>query len=124
MNVEILGKGAFESALVHLESGDQFVSEAGAMYRASANVDIDVTTRSRGKGGILGGVKRLLSGESFFMSTYKTTDGQPGEVGLAPTHQGEVFLIDVEPDTPWICARRQLPWFELRSDCGHKVPKA
>ena len=103
MNIEILGEGAFESALVHLEAGEQFVSEAGAMYRASANMDIDVTTRSRGKGGLLGGVKRLMGGESFFMSTYQTNDGQPGEVGLAPTHQGEVFVIDVEPSTTWLC---------------------
>ena len=104
MNVEILGKGAFESALVQLDPGEQFVSESGAMYRASANVDIDVTTKSRGKGGLLGGVKRLLAGDNFFLSTYKTNDGQSGEVGLAPTHQGEVFVIDVEPSKPWICA--------------------
>jgi len=104
MNIEILSKGAFESALVQLEHGDELISDAGAMYRASANVDIDVTTRSRGKGGLLAGVKRLLSGNTFFLSTYRTTDGQRGEVGLAPTHQGEIFVIDVEPSTPWICA--------------------
>ena len=97
MEIEILGEGAFESALIHLDPGEQFVSESGAMYRASANVDIDVTTRSRGSGGLLGGVKRLLARENFFFSTYSTNDGQPGEVGLAPTHQGEVFVIDVDP---------------------------
>ena len=104
MEIEILGKGAFESALVHLEPGEQFISESGAMYRASPNVDIDVTTQSGGSGGLLSGVKRLLARESFFFSTYSTRDGQPGEVGLAPTHQGEVFLIDVEPSTTWVCA--------------------
>ena len=62
MKIDILSKGAFESALVHLEQGDQFVSEAGAMYRASANVDVDVTTRSRGSGGLLAGVKRHAGG--------------------------------------------------------------
>ncbi len=31
----------------------------------------------------------------FFFSTYETNDGRPGEVGLAPTHQGEIFVIDV-----------------------------
>jgi uncharacterized protein (TIGR00266 family) len=104
MQIEILGKGAFESALVHLEPGERFVSESGALYRASANVEIDVTTRSRGSGGLLGGVKRLFAGENFFFSTYQTRDGQPGEVGLAPVHQGEVFLVDVEPSTNWLCA--------------------
>ncbi len=103
MNIEILGSGAFESALVHLDPGERFVSESGAMYRASANVDIDVTTRSGGSGGLLAGMKRLLARESFFFSTYCTSDGQPGEVGLAPTHQGEVFLIDVDPQATWVC---------------------
>ena len=61
------------------------MSESGAMYRASANVDIDVTTRSRGGGGggLLAGANRLLARENFFFSTYRTTDGSRGEVGMA-----------------------------------------
>ncbi len=103
MDVEIIGEGAFSSALVHLDPGDEFVSESGAMFHASSNVDIDVTTRSRGKGGILGGLKRLLAAEHFFFSTYRTTDGQSGEVGLAPTLQGEVFRQRVEDSVAWLC---------------------
>lgn len=104
MQIEILGKGAFESALVHLESGERFVSESGAFYRSSANMEIDVTTRGGGSGGLLGGLKRMLAQESFFFSTYTTKDGRLGEVGLAPTHQGEVFLIDVDSSSNWMCA--------------------
>ncbi|MEE3373213.1 MAG: TIGR00266 family protein [Planctomycetota bacterium] len=104
MEIEILSEGAFESALVQLAAGERFVSEAGAMYRASTNIDIDVTTRSRGRGGILGGAKRLLAGESFFLSTYCAEDGKPGEIGLAPTHQGELFALDVAPSCSWLCA--------------------
>ena len=117
MEIEILGKGAFESALVHLEPGERFVSESGALYRASPNVDINVTTSSGGSGGLLGGVKRLLAQEHFFFSTYETNDGRPGEVGLAPTHQGEVFLIDVDPSTNWLCAGGSY----LGSSAGLKV---
>lgn len=103
MKIDISTAGAFASALVQLEPGESFVSESGAMYRASSNVDIDVTTKSRGKGGILGGLKRLLAAENFFFSTYKVTDGRDGEVGLAPTLQGDVQRIDVEPGTSWMC---------------------
>ena len=103
MEIEILGKGAFESALVHITPGEQFVSESGAMYRASTNVNIDVTTKSRGSGGLMSGVKRLLASESFFFSTYSVIGNQIGEIGLAPTHQGELFVIDVEPQTGWVC---------------------
>src|SRR4030095_12198458 len=89
MNIEILGRGTFESALVHLEPGDEFISEAGAMFRASANVDISVTTSSRAQksvffGKMMRGAARLLAGESFFLSKYTVTDDDDGEVGIAP----------------------------------------
>ncbi|MEM7309181.1 MAG: TIGR00266 family protein [Planctomycetota bacterium] len=104
MRIDILSKGAFGSALVHLDPGDEFVSESGAMYRASSNVDIDVTTKSRGKGGILGGLKRLIAAENFFFSTYRVTDGAAGEVGLAPTLQGEVRSIELDGSAAWYCS--------------------
>ncbi|MEK6236101.1 MAG: TIGR00266 family protein [Planctomycetales bacterium] len=104
MEIEILNGSAYQSALVHLYPGDEFVSESGAMYRASSNVDIDVTTKSRGSGGILGGLKRLLASEGFFFSTYKITDGKPGEVGLAPTHAGEIKVLELNGSTDWLCA--------------------
>ncbi|MFT5049909.1 MAG: hypothetical protein ACI8QZ_001302 [Chlamydiales bacterium] len=105
MNIEILERGAFGSALVHLDSGESFVSESGAMFRASSNMDIDVTTRPKGSsGGLLAGVKRLMGGEHFFFSTYRTTDGRSGEVGLSPTLPGEVQVIDVDRSTSWLCA--------------------
>ncbi|MFT7679476.1 MAG: hypothetical protein ACI8QC_003478 [Planctomycetota bacterium] len=102
MEIQILNPGAFGSALVKLDPGDSFVSDSGAMFRSSANVDIDVTTKSRGKGGLLSGLKRLISGDNFFFSTYRVKDDQPGEVGLAPTLQGEVFKIEVD-GTPNVC---------------------
>jgi uncharacterized protein (TIGR00266 family) len=105
MNVEILPNGAFYSALVHLNPGDRFQSDSGAMFRASSNVDIDVTTRPKGRGaGMLGGLKRMLSGDSFFLSTYSITDGSPGEVGLSPTLQGEVRRVDVDGGRAWMCS--------------------
>jgi uncharacterized protein (TIGR00266 family) len=104
MQVTILDQGAFSSALVRLQPGESFVSDAGAMFRASNNIDADVTTYSRGGGGIWGGIKRMISGETFFLSTYRTTDGQPGEVGLAPTHLGEVRVLELDGSVAWLCA--------------------
>ena len=104
MDINIADKGTFSWALVQLEPADVFVSEAGAMFRASSNVDISVTTRSGGQGGVMSGLRRMLAGESFFLSTYSTTDSDRGEVGLAPVHQGELRLIDCTRATDWICA--------------------
>lgn len=104
MDIRVLHKGAFSTALVTLSPGERFISEAGAMFRASPNVEIDVTTRAGGSGGLLGGLKRLLAAESFFLSTYICQGGAPGEVGLAPTLQGEIRKVDSDGARKWICA--------------------
>ena len=104
MRVAIEDRGAFASAIVHLDAGESFVSESGAMYRTSAEIDIDVTTRSKGKGGIFGGLKRLLGGESFFLSKYQAAGGVPGEVGIAPTLPGDVKQVDLDGSSRWLCA--------------------
>jgi uncharacterized protein (TIGR00266 family) len=103
VNIETLDRGAFSSVLVHLDPGEQFVSESGAMYRQSSNIQVEVTTKSRGSGGLLGGLKRLLAAEHFFFSTYTATGARPGEVGLAATHLGSVRRIDVAPGVAWFC---------------------
>lgn len=103
MDVEIRSGGEFQTALVRLAPGQTVVSEAGAMYRASANVDIDVAVRSKG-GGLLSGLKRALGGDSFFLSTYQVTDGRAGEVGLAPTLSGELAVVELSGGPTWLCA--------------------
>jgi len=103
MDFQLSTSGSFGSVLVTLEPGDQLISEAGAMFRASSNIDIDVTTRSRGSEGLLSGIRRMMSDESFFLSTYEITDGGLGEVALAPTLPGEVGLIDVQGGVRYFC---------------------
>ena len=107
MNVKIDTEGAFGSALITLDAGEKFVSEAGAMYRASSNMEISVESRKKKDEGMWGalksGIKAMFAGESFFLSTYTPNDGQAGEVGLAPTHQGEVRSVKVGPEV-WICS--------------------
>ena len=58
MNIKIDSEGAFGSAVVELEPGEKFVSEAGAMYRASSNVDIEVVSRKKEGQGFFGGIAR------------------------------------------------------------------
>jgi uncharacterized protein (TIGR00266 family) len=103
MDVQVEDRGAFSWVQVGLEGEEQFVSESGAMFRASTNIDIEVTTRGGKGGGILSGIGRSLAGESFFLSTYRSLDGQPGDVGLAPTHQGEIRKIELDGSARWLC---------------------
>ena len=106
MNIKIDTEGAFGSAIVVLEPGEKFVSEAGAMYRASPNIDIEVVSRKKeGQGffgGIAAGLRAMMAGETYHLSSYQVGGGT-GEVGLAPTHQGEVRKVEVGSET-WICS--------------------
>lgn len=104
MEIAIKDRGAFASAIVKLQAGETFVSESGAMYRTSAEIDNDVTTRSKGKGGVFGGLKRLLGGESFFLSKYTAAGGVAGEVGLAPNLPGDVMEVKLDGSSGWLCA--------------------
>ena len=86
-----------------LKPGERFVSEAGALFRASDNIDTDVTTRGGRKGGLMAGLKRTLAQEGFFLATYTCTNQEDGEVGLAPTIEGEVALIECDGSSKWVC---------------------
>ncbi len=103
-NYIVSERGSYRSVVVELEGDEQFTSEAGAMFRASDNIVIDVTTRSRGSGGLMSGVRRMMAGESFFLSSYKTRDHAAGEVGLAPTLAGDIAVIECSGIGGWLCA--------------------
>lgn len=103
MKMETGGPQAFNYLKVALEPGESLVSEAGAMVRMSANIRADVSTRSRGKGGMLAGLKRLVGGDSFFLSTY-TADAEVGEVVVAPVLMGQVLVLQVDGTRSWLCA--------------------
>lgn len=65
------------------------------MFRVSTSIEVDDTTKSRGRGGIFGGLKRLIAGDTFFLSRYCAERG-PGEVGVAPTLQGSVRALELD----------------------------
>jgi uncharacterized protein (TIGR00266 family) len=104
MKVDILHRELFATAEVTLEPGEQFVSESGALYRSSPNLLIETSSRALGGGGIFGGLKRSLARETFFMSTYRSQDGQAASLGLSPTLPGEMTVIELDGSTAWLCA--------------------
>ncbi len=103
MRCHTVGEGAFQHVKVELAPGETFSSEAGKMIRMSASIESDVTARPKGSGGLLGGLKRLVGGDSFFMSTYTNTGASMGEVYLAPTLVGECHVLELDGSTSWMC---------------------
>ena len=75
-----------------LEPSERVYAEAGAMVYMSGNMMFE----ARAKGGIMKGLKRKLSGESFFLTEFTPTQS-PGFVGFGGNAPGTIKAIDLTP---------------------------
>ncbi len=75
-----------------LNPGESIKAEPGAMV-AQAGVDMKTST---GGGGILGGVRRMMARESFFINTF-TGGPNGGWISLAPPTPGDIKSFDPTP---------------------------
>ena len=94
MNIEILHQPDSAIAKITLESGEELVAEAGCMVAMSGYINASTTLRQGKSGGILGGLKRLVAGESLFLSVFRSPKSG-GEVFLAPKFMGDILLCQV-----------------------------
>ncbi len=92
MNTTIEFNASYAMLLVDLAPGESIKAEPGAMV---AQQDVELTTDSRGRG-LLGGFKRMLGGESFFINTF-TAAGGGGKVYLAPSTPGDIGDFPLAP---------------------------
>jgi uncharacterized protein (TIGR00266 family) len=94
MDVTFENGPAFTVAVARLAGGESLRAESGAMISMTAGTQIQTSTQ----GGILRGLKRSLSGESFFMNTF-TAPPAGGEVLLASALPGDMTCVDLQGHT-------------------------
>ncbi len=99
MKIEIQNRPAYAIADVHLELGESVISEGGAMVSMTTDITVTTSTMSTGggAGGLLKGLKRMLTGESFFLNKFTSSTG--GHVSFAPTLIGDVEHITLDGTT-------------------------
>jgi uncharacterized protein (TIGR00266 family) len=101
MKVELRHSPSSTVARCVLAGGEPMRVESGAMVAHSAGVDLE----AKAEGGILAGLKRsMLSGESFFVSTF-TAPPQGGWVDVAPSLPGDMLAMPIVPDRPYFISR-------------------
>lgn len=88
---EILHQPSFSLAVIQLQPGQSIQAEAGAMVSMSANIEL----QSQLKGGVMGALKRMVGGESAFISTF-TAQGGGGEVTFAPPMPGDIAALEMQ----------------------------
>ncbi len=90
LRYQLVGGSAFASARIELSPGQSIRAEAGAMVAMSGNVDLQAQLQ----GGLVGALKRMVTRESLFVSTFTATGGA-GEVILAPPVPGDVIGVEL-----------------------------
>lgn len=109
MEVEIVHGPGNSAARVQLKPQEVVTAEGGAMISMSGDMDVQTTTRKKGKGGLLKAAKRLLAGESFFINHF-TAGPRGGEVTFAATLPGDMIFRDLEDENlivqggSWVCS--------------------
>ncbi|MDE2767493.1 MAG: TIGR00266 family protein [Chloroflexota bacterium] len=86
MRTEIEYNPAYTMLTLELSSGESVKAEPGAMV---AQQDVEMTT-GMGSGGVFGGLKRMMGGESFFVNTFTREGPGNGWVSLAPPVPGDI----------------------------------
>ena len=90
MEISLKHQPSFSLATVTLAPNEEVQVEPGAMVGYSDGV----TVETKAKGGLMGGLKRMIAGESFFQNTYQAP-GQGGELLLAQALPGDSVVLDI-----------------------------
>ena len=90
MDIELLHQPDSAIARVILDAHEELVAEAGCMVAMSGDINASTTLRQGKGGGILGGLKRIVSGESLFLSVFRSPVAG-GEIFLAPKFMGDIL---------------------------------
>lgn len=90
MDVTITSGPAFAMGTINVPPGGSVRVEAGAMAMTRGDISMETSAR----GGFMGGLKRTLGGESFFVNDFHSSQG--GQVGVAATLPGDMAEVTLD----------------------------
>ncbi len=77
---------------IELDPGEGVRAEAGAMTFMEDNIEMQTNTG----GGMFSGFKRMLTGESFFITTFKNNGRGKKRVGFSAPYPGQIIPVDLK----------------------------
>lgn len=91
MKTELLCQPASTVARLTLAAGETVTCEVGAMIAMSDGLTVETTSRSRGGGGgLMSGMRRVFSGESFFLNHFEASQ-EGAHLIIGPTLMGDIM---------------------------------
>src|SRR5688572_2190836 len=76
---------------IELDPGEGVRAEAGTMTYMEDGIEMQTTTG----GGVIKGLKRMITGESFFITTFLNTGRVRSRVAFAAPYPGKVIPLDL-----------------------------
>ncbi|MFW5775220.1 MAG: TIGR00266 family protein [Chitinivibrionales bacterium] len=76
---------------VELDTGEGVRAEAGAMMFMEDGIEMQTTA----EGGLFSGFKRMLTGESFFITTFLYKNAGKGHVAFGAPYPGKIIPLDL-----------------------------
>jgi len=91
IDYEIVGK-EMQAVIIELDPGETVIAEAGAMLYMEDEIEM----QTKMDGGLFGGLKRMVTGESFFITNFNHS-GNSGKrhVAFAAPYPGNIIPIDL-----------------------------
>jgi len=87
---------------IELDPGEGVRAEAGAMTFMEEGIQMQTSA----SGGLFGGFKRMVSGESFFITTFLNSSNKVSHVGFAAPYPGGIIPLELENHRgKFICQR-------------------
>jgi uncharacterized protein (TIGR00266 family) len=89
-----------QAVIITLDPNEMVIAEAGAMMYMEDGIVMQTTLDPNSSGGglfgkLLGGAKRALAGESFFITTFGNASARRQDVAFASSYPGKITPIDL-----------------------------
>jgi uncharacterized protein (TIGR00266 family) len=94
MEVKVLNSGGNAAVIITLQPMETCVAEGGAMIALDGNIIVKTTTHQKSGGGVIKGLARMVTGESFFLNHF-TSERTPGSIWLAPKLTGDIKSVQI-----------------------------
>lgn len=90
-----------QAVIVELDPGERVQAEAGAMMFMGP----DIFMNTEMQGGVFSGIKRVIGGESFFVTLFTNNGSRKQHVSFAAPYPGKIIPVDLSSLGPMLCQR-------------------
>lgn len=100
IDYEIVGDD-MQAVIVALDPGEVVQAESGAMMYMEDGIEMSTEMQ----GGLFGGLKRMVAGESLFVVTFINNGAGKNRLSFAAPYPGKIIALDLAATGPMICQR-------------------